>query len=146
MSKSNGLENQMLEHILNNATIPLIGDAAGLLASLAAGNLYLSMHTVDPADADDQTTSETAYTGYARKAIARDGTGWTVTGNSASPQTDHDFPEATASAGPPLTHFGVGTAVSGIGKMLYAGALTPNIVMADNTIPRLKSTSTITEN
>jgi len=146
MSKSNGLENQMLEHILNNAAITLIGDAGGLLPSVAAGDLYLSMLTADPADADDQTTSETTYTGYARMAIARDGTGWTVTGNSASPQADTDFPEATASPGGPLTFFGVGTASSGVGKQLYAGALTPNITMAVNTIPRLKTTSTITEN
>lgn len=145
MSKGNTFENELLEHIFNNADITLIGDAAGLLGSTADGSLYVTLHTADPGEAGDQSTNETAYTGYARQAIARDGTGFTVTGNSVSPQADTDFPECTASPGSDLTHFGIGTASSGAGKLLYSGALSQAIPMVVGTIPRLKSTTAITE-
>lgn len=145
MSKGNTFENELLEHIFNNADIANIGDAAGLQNSAADGSLYLSLHTADPGEAGDQTTNETAYTGYARQAVARDGTGFTVTGNSVSPQANIDFPECTASPGGAITHFAIGTASSGAGKVLYYGTMTPNITMAVNVIPRFKSTSTITE-
>jgi hypothetical protein len=49
--------------------------------------LQVSLHTADPGPSGNQTTSEVAYTGYARVAVnrANDGTaGWTVTTNSAT--------------------------------------------------------------
>jgi hypothetical protein len=144
-SKGNTFENELLECILNNADIPLIGDAGGIQNSVANGDLFLSLHTADPGEAGVQTTNETAYTGYARVAIDRDGAAWTVTANSASPAANQDFGECTAAPGAALTHFAVGTATSGAGKILYYGALTPNITMATGVIPRIKTTSTITE-
>lgn len=105
----------------------------------------MSLHTSDPGEAGDQTTSETAYTGYARQAVARSGAGFTVSGNSVSPAANVDFPECTAAPGAALTHFAIGTAASGAGKLLYSGTLTPNITMAVGVIPRVKNTSTITE-
>lgn len=108
-------------------------------------DLYVSLHTADPGDAGNQTTNETAYTGYARVAVARSGSGWTVTGNSVSPAANIDFGECTASPGAAVTHFGIGTASSGTGKLLYKGAVNPNITMAVGVTPRLKTTSAITE-
>jgi hypothetical protein len=145
MSKSNTFENDLLLLIFNNTDITLIGDAAGLQNSAAAGSLYVSLHTGDPGEGGSQTTSETAYTGYARVAVARSGAGWTVTGNSVSPAANIDFGECTASAGGAITHFGVGAESSGAGKLLYSGTVTPNITMAVGVIPRLKTTSTVTE-
>ncbi len=145
MSKGNVFENEFLECILNNADIPLIGDAGGIQNSVAAGDLFLALHTSDPGETGVQTTNETAYTSYARKAIDRDGSAWTVTANSAAPAVDQDFPECTGSPGGAITHASVGTSTSGAGKILWYGALTPNITMALNTIPRIKSTSTIVE-
>lgn len=145
MSKSNTFENDLLLLIFNNTNASLIGDATGLRGSTTAGSLYVSLHTSDPGEAGDQTTNETAYTGYARVAIARSGAGWTVTGNSVSPAANIDFGECTAAAGGAITHFGIGTASSGAGKLLYSGTLTPNITMAVGVIPRVKTTSTITE-
>lgn len=69
---------ELAEHILNNADIALIGDAAGLLQSAADGNLYVSLHTSDPGAGGSQTTNEATYTSYARVAVTRDGTAWTV--------------------------------------------------------------------
>jgi hypothetical protein len=145
MSKSNACENSLLLLIFNNTNFALIGDATGLRGSTAAGSLYVSLHTADPGEAGDQMTSETAYTGYARVAAARSGAGWVVTGNSASPAANIDFGECTASPGGVITHFGVGTSSSGAGVLLYSGTYSPNATMAVGVIPRLKTTSTITE-
>lgn len=142
MSKGNTFENDWLKLIFNAAAIANIADNA---AASPLTSLYVSLHTADPGEAGDQTTSETAYTGYARVAVARTAGGWTVTANSVSPVANIDFGECTASPGAALTHFAVGTASSGAGKLLYSGTLTPNITMAVGVIPRVKTTSTITE-
>lgn len=145
MSKGNTFENDLLLLLFNNTNIADIGDATGLRGSTAAGSLYWSLHTADPGEAGTSITSETAYTGYARVAAARSGAGFTVTGNSVSPPANVDFGECTASPGAALTHFGIVNTSSGAGKLLYKGTLTPNITMAVGIIPRIKATSTITE-
>lgn len=145
MSKSNTFETDLLGLIFNNTAIADIGDAAGLRASVAAGSLYWSLHTADPGEAGTAVTSETAYTGYARIAAARSVAGFTVTGNSVSPPANVDFAECTASPGGALTHFGIVNTASGAGKLLYKGTLTPNITVAVGVVPRIKATSTITE-
>ncbi len=142
MSKGNTFENDLLKLIFNADAIANIADNA---APSPLTNLYLALHTANPDETGDQTTSETAYTGYARQAVARSGSGFTVTGNSVSPAANVDFPECTASPGNPITHFSIGTAASGAGKILYKGAISPNITMAIGVIPRVKSTSTVTE-
>lgn len=145
MSKGNTFENELLEHIFNNADIADIGDAAGLQNSVAAGSLYVSLHTGDPGETGDQTTSEIAYTGYARVAVARDGSGWTVTANSVSPQANITFGEMTGGAGGTVTHFVVGTASSAAGKLLYSGTVTPNLAVTTGVIPELTTATAITE-
>lgn len=145
MSKSNTFENSLLLLICNNTNIADIGDATGLLGSSTAGSLYWAMHTADPGEAGSAVTSETAYTGYARKGYTRNGTNFVVTNNSVSPGADVDFGECTASPGGNLTHFSLVNTSSGAGIILYSGTLSPNVTMAVGTIPRLKSTSTITE-
>jgi len=142
MSKGNTFENDLLKLIFNATTI---NDLAENDTTSPATNLYVSLHTSDPGEAGDQTTNETAYTGYARVAVARTTGGWTVTNNSVSPVANIDFGECTASPGAAITHFAVGTNSSGAGKLLYSGTVSPNITMAAGVIPRLKTTSTITE-
>ena len=131
--------------LFNNTAIADIGDAAGLRATTTAGSLWWSLHTADPGEAGTAITSETAYTGYVRIAGARSGAGFVVTANSVSPGANVDFGECTAAAGGPITHFGIVNTASGAGKLLYSGTVTPNITMAVGVIPRLKTTSTITE-
>jgi hypothetical protein len=145
VSKSNQFETDLLSLIFNNTSIANIGDAGGLLQSAAAGSLYWSLHTADPGEAGTAVTNETAYTGYARVAAARSGAGFTVTGNSVSPPSNVDFPECTASPGAAITHFGIVNTSSGAGKLLYSGTLSPSITVAVSVIPRIKSSSTITE-
>ena len=145
MSKSNTFETDLLGLIFNNTAIADIGDVAGLRASTVAGSLYWSLHTADPGEPGTAVTSETAYTGYARVAAARSGAGFVVTGNSVSPAANVDFAECTAAPGTAITHFGIVNTASGAGKLLYKGTMTPNPTMAVGVIPRIKSTSTITE-
>lgn len=143
MSFSNTLENELLEHILNNANIANVGDATGLRGSATAGSFYLSLHTASPTESGNQSSSETTYGSYARVAVSRSGTGWTVTGNSASPAANIDFAEATSGTAT-ITHVGLGTDASGTGKLVLYGTLTPSISVTTGVIPRIKTTSTIT--
>ncbi len=144
MSKSDTFENDLLNLIFKNTDAALIGDAGGLRGSVTAGSLYVGLHTADPGEAGDQTTNETTYTDYARQSVVR-GAGFTVTGNSVSPAANVDFPQCTAVPGTAITHFSIGTAASGAGKLLYSGAVTPNIAMAIGVIPRLTTATAVTE-
>jgi hypothetical protein len=139
--KSDTFENDVLRLIFTATAIANVADNA---ASSPITNLHVSLHTGSP-EAGNQTTSETAYTGYARVAVARSGSGWTVTGSSVSPAANIDFGACTASPGGAITHWAVGTAASGTGKVLYSGTVTPNITMAVSVIPRLTTASTVTE-
>jgi hypothetical protein len=144
MSKANTFENELLAHIFTNADVALIGDATGLRGSTTAGSLYFALHTADPGEAGSQTTSEAAYTSYARVAVARSGAGFTVTANSVSPAANVDFPAATGGS-ETETHFSIGTAASGAGKVLYKGPVSPNIVVSSGVTPRLTPATAITE-
>lgn len=135
MSKSNTFENDLLKLIFNNDDIALIGDAAGIQNSATAGSLYVSLHTADPGEAGDQTTSETAYTNYARVAVARTTGGWTVTGNAVANAALVQFAQCGAT-GATLTYFGVGTDSSGAGKLLYSGALTSSLAVSSGIQPQ----------
>lgn len=141
MSKSNSLENSLLL-LLFNATA--IADLAQDDSTSPATNLYVSLHTSDPGEAGAQNTNEIGYTSYARVAVARSGSGWTVSGNSVSPAADITFPAGSGGSGT-ATHFGVGTASSGAGVLLYSGTVTPNIVCGSGITPVLTTASTITE-
>lgn len=144
MSKSNSLENGILELIFKNTNLANVGDATGLRGSSTAGSLYFSLHTSDPGEAGDQTTNETSYTSYARVAVTRSGAGFTVTNNSVSPAADVSFPACTGGTAT-ITHFGIGTASSGAGVLLYKGTVTPNISVSPGVTPIIDSTSTVTE-
>ena len=141
MSKGNTFENDLLKLIFNATAIANMADNA---ASSPLTNLYVSLHTADPGEAGDQTTSEISYTSYARVAVARTSGGWTVTNNSVSPAANIDWPACTGGSGT-ATHFAVGTASSGAGKLLYSGAITPNIAVSSGIVPRLTTATAITE-
>jgi hypothetical protein len=147
MSKTNTWENALLLHLFNNSAVTLVGDAAGILGSTTPGSLYVSLHTADPGEAGDQTTNEIAYTDYARVAVARSGSGWTVTNDSVSPAATITFPASTGGAGGTVTYFGVGTSTlaTGAGKLLYKGTVTPNIVVSSGVTPSLTTATAITE-
>lgn len=134
MSKGNTFETELLDHVLNNTNIALIGDATGLLASAADGDLYVALHTGDPGEAGNQTTNEATYTSYARVAVSRDGTKWTVGSGAAANAAAITFPACTGGTNT-ITHFSVGTASSGTGKILYKGALSASLAVSSGVTP-----------
>lgn len=135
MSASNSLETSLLQHLLQNANIANIGDATGLRGSTVAGNLYLSLHTADPGEAGDQTTNETAYTGYVRLAVIRDSSNWTVIGNLGENTNLISFPACTAGSST-VTYFGIGTAISGTGVLLVSGILNASLAISNGITPQ----------
>jgi len=142
VSKSNAFETDLLKLLFNATALQnLARDAA------VPDTLYVSLHTADPGEGGTQATSETAYTGYARVNVVRTAGAWSVASGSASPVANIDFGECTALPGAAITHFGIGTnATAGqAGYLMYSGTVTPNIVLAVGVIPRLKPTSTVTE-
>ncbi len=144
MSKSNTHENDYLLLMFNNTTMTLVGDAAGILQSAAAGSLYFSLHTSDPGEAGDQTTNEVAYTSYARVAVARSGAGFTVSTNTVALVANVTFPAGTGGTGT-ATNWGLGTSSSGAGKLLYKGAISPTIVCGNGVTPQLTAGTVVTE-
>jgi hypothetical protein len=142
MSKGNTFETDWLRLIFNATPIANLADNA---ASSPLTEIAVALHTADPGEDGTMATNETTYTPYTRVSVARTTGGWTVSGGSVSPVANIDFPECTASPGPAITHFSCGPTGGGATKIFYSGTVTPNITMAVGVIPRLKTTSTITE-
>jgi hypothetical protein len=141
MSKSDTFENDLIKLIFQGTAIANIADNA---ASSPLTNLYLSLHTSDPGETGNQTTNETSYTSYARVAVARTSGGFTVTGSSVSPAANVDFPACTGGSAT-ITHFAIGTASSSTGKILYSGAVSPNIAVSSGVTPRITTSTAVTE-
>ena len=140
MSKGNTHINDYLKLIFNATTDATLFSAAG-----SATNLYVSLHTASPGAGGSQTTNEAAYTSYARATVARTTGGWTAaSAQSTSPAANIDFIAATGGS-ETETHFAVGTASSGTGKIICFGTITPNIPVSTGTTPRLTTATTITE-
>lgn len=103
-------------------------------ASAPLTNLYVSLHTADPAATGSQTTSEAAYTGYARVAVARTSGGWSISAETITNVGTITFPASTS--GPEVeTYVGVGTASSGAGVLLWAGPLTASLTINNGITP-----------
>lgn len=142
MSKSDTFENDLLKLIFNGTAIANLADNA---SSSPLTNLFVALHSADPGEGGNQTTNEITYTGYARVSVSRTSGGWTITGNSVSPTAAIEFGEMTGGTPGTATHATIGTAASGTGKVLYRGALNPTISFNVGVVPRIRTTSTITE-
>jgi len=140
-SKGDTFENDLQKLTFNATAIANFADNA---ASSPITVIEVSLHTADPGETGNQTTSECAYTGYSRVAVTRTSSGWTVSSNSVSPVANIDFPACTGGS-ETVTHFAVGTAHTSTGKILYSGTVSPNISVSSGVTPRLTTASTITE-
>jgi len=141
MPKSTTFCNDWLKLVFNATATANLADNAG---TSPLTNLYVSLHTDDPGAGGNQSTSETGYTGYARVAVARTSGGWTVSSNSVSPVADITFGACSAGTAT-ITHWAVGTASSGAGKILYSGMVSPSISISAGVTPKLTTSSTISE-
>lgn len=119
-----------------NAILALIfnatawADIAENDSSSPATNLYVSLHTADPGVGNNQTTNETAYTNYVRIAIARTTGGWDAPSGGATANAALAQFAQCGVTGATITHVAIGTASSGAGTVLYAGALSSSLAVA----------------
>lgn len=134
MSAHNDFETNILKLIFQNIAFANIGDAAGLLPSAAAGVFYIALHSADPGETGDQTTSEISYTGYARVSVVRSAAGFTVSGSNVSNAAAVTFPIATGGS-VTATHFSIGSAASGAGIRHFNGALASSLAISTNVTP-----------
>jgi hypothetical protein len=133
--------NSLLKLIFNATAYANMADNA---ATSPFTNLYVSLHTASPGAAGTQTTSEAAYTSYARVAVTRTSGGWTVTANAVSPAATISFPAATGGS-ETETYFGIGTSSSGAGHLLYYGSISPTIAVTSGVTPQLTTASSVSE-
>jgi hypothetical protein len=133
MPKSTSACNSILA-IIFNATA--WADIAENDSSSPATNLYLSLHTADPGVGGSQLTNETAYTNYVRIAVLRTTGGWTAPSAGATANAALAQFAQCGVTGATLTHVAIGTGSSGAGLVLYAGALSSSLAVANGIQPQ----------
>jgi len=132
LGKGAAYSTSVLDLLLNATPIANIADDT---ATDPLTSLYVSLHTASP-EAGNQTTSECAYTGYARVAVSRNaGTPkWTVAAGAAENAEAIDFAECTALSST-ATHFAVGSLTAGAGVVYYCGQLTAPLAISAGITP-----------
>lgn len=143
MSISDTTETAVLALIFNATAWANYADNA---ASTPQTNIAMALHTADPGDAGTQTTSESAYTSYARTNVARTSGGFTISGTSptqAALAANCDFVAGTGGSGT-VTFFSAGKTGGGATAILFSGTVTPNIVTGNGVTPRLTTATTMT--
>lgn len=128
--------NDLIKLIFQATAIANVADNA---ASSPLTSLQLALHTASPSGGS-QTTSEAAYTSYARVAVLRSSSGFDQSTNTAALHTLTSFPAATGGS-ETETHFSVGTASSGTGKVLFWGTVSPSIVVSSGVTPQITTSS-----
>jgi hypothetical protein len=134
MSFSNATETALWQLLFQNANFANVGDATGLRQSTAAGNFWVALHTADPGEAGDQTTSECNYTGYGRIAVARSAAGWAVSTNQVSNNGVITFNQCTNGTNT-VTSFSVGQNGSAASVIIVSGNLTSNLAVSAGITP-----------
>lgn len=137
MSLGNTTEDEILSLIM---TAVAMADIAENDASSPLTNLYISLHTGDPGEGGSQTTSEATYTGYARVAVARTTSGWTVTSGACTNDAEIAFGACTAGSNT-ITHVVIGKASSGTGQILVSGALSASLAVSAGITPRFAASA-----
>lgn len=115
----------ILEQMLNDTAVPWDADT----------DVYLALHTANPGVGGNQTTSEATYTSYARVAVTRAGTAWTITGGVAANDNLIQFPLCTGGTNT-LTYVSLGRAASGSSQILAVGALSASLAVANGIQPQ----------
>lgn len=132
MSKSNYLEDAILDHVLG----------ADVLTPPAT--VYVSLHSADPGDTG---ASELVGDGYERVAVTNNDTNWpAASGGVKSNGTAISFAAADGADWAEATHFGIWDAAT-VGNPLYLGELTtPKTVSDGDTASFAAGTLDVTEN
>lgn len=132
MPKSSAFDNDFLLLIFNAVSIANVADNA---SSSPITSLYVSLHTADPTVSGNQQSNEATYTSYGRVAVARTAGGWSVVGSAVSNNANVTFNTCTGGSNT-VTYVGIGTLVSGSGKLLYSGALSSSLAVSNGITPQ----------
>jgi len=117
MSKGNTTEVDILAKVFK----------ATALSWDAATDLDIHLHTADPGEAGNSTTSEATYTSYTLITVARSGAAWSGT-NPVSNAALLQFPQCTGGTNT-ITH--VSITPTGSTQILYSGALSASLAVAN---------------
>lgn len=139
MSFADATENAIMALIFNATAWANYADNAAASPQTA---IAVALHTADPGETGNQTTSEVAYTSYARVNVNRNSGGWTVTGGSVSPAANIDFPAGTGGSGT-VTNFSTGRTGGGATAILMKGTVSPSIVTGSGITPRLTTATAL---
>jgi hypothetical protein len=137
----NTAESDMLKLFFQNTNWANLGDSTGLRGSSTAGSFYISLHTASPGQTGNQTTSEAAYPGYARQAIARSSGGWTISGSNPTQAANASactFPLCTGGS-ETETNFLIGRDSSSTGEALLLGGLSSSLTVSNGITPSFAS-------
>lgn len=127
MSFSNAAETAINEQVFKGTALPWNANT----------DLWLALHTADPGEAGTATTSESAYTSYARVAVSR-ATGFTVSGATVENAALVQFP--ISSGGSSLvTHVSIVTTASGAGTIILSGALNSSQTIVTGNQPQFSA-------
>lgn len=135
--------NDWLKLVFQAVAIANLCDNAG---TSPITNLQLALHTATPASGN-QTTSEAAYTGYARLAEVRStaSPGFTVAGNVATLAANANFGTSSGTPSETEEFMSIGKSSTGTGEVYFYGAISPTIaVTAAGVTPSLTNASTCT--
>jgi hypothetical protein len=140
MTTNQTTANNQLKLILNATAWANIADNA---AAAPATSIYAALHTADPTATGNQTSGEVTYTGYARVAVARTSSGFTVpTVGVSSPVSNITFPTGSGGSGN-ATFASLGMLSGGAGIILWSGPISPTIVTGSGVTPALSNASTV---
>lgn len=141
MSASNTTENAILAALFNGTTW------AGYLQNVttsAESAIALALHTADPGEAGNASTSEAAYTSYSRPSVNRNSGGWTVAGSTVNPTAIVEFPAATGGNENESFWSTVKATGGSSALILVSGGISPAVNVTNGVTPRLTTATTIT--
>lgn len=127
MSFSNTAETAINTHIFVGTALPWNANT----------DLWLALHTADPGEAGSAVTSESAYTSYARVAVAR-ATGFTVSGATVENAALVQFPISTGGSST-VTYVSIVTTASGAGTIIASGALNASQTIVNGNQPQFSA-------
>lgn len=133
----NTAESDLLKLLFQNTAWANLGSVAGLQPSSSAGSFFIGLATAALSGSSTQTSSEAAYTSYARVAIARSSGGWTITGSSptiAENAAACTFPACTGGSETEQAAV-IGRDSAGAGEVIFWGALAANLVVSSGITP-----------
>jgi hypothetical protein len=143
MAKSTSACNSILALIFNATAWADIAqnDGSGPLT-----DLYISLHTDTPGVGGSQETNEATYGDYARIPVVRTTSGWEIpAAGSTSNAAIITFDECASSTNI-ISYVAIGTALSGAGLVLYAGALSSPRTVSTGIQPQFnQNTLVVTE-